>query len=609
MHRYLCLIWEDKNSAETEVTNQCVKQIHASGDKWERVHRSPGMLVFQAGNCDNFRNAYRMRLNHLDPDDGVILGKLFKKQSDGSMTSQSLRLNGSETREILSTKGKHLFTRYWGQYIAFLHDQRNDRKYILRDPSGKYPVFFTSYRNVKIFFSEVEDVTQFGFLKFTINKEHINLFMRSRISSIRDTGIQKCEKIARGERLEIDKYEMTRSFVWNPITISQTNIIEDPEEAAFELRNMTMACVDAWASNFKTILHSLSGGLDSSIVLACLKKTKSPVDITCYNIYTTESVDADERKFARLAAKNAQVSLIEKRLDFSGFSFKGLIDAPRTLEPRELIRDTHIQPAVIQAAKGCNAEAIFSGNAGDNIFYKSHTSLGASDFANRYGLRPSLFRAMLESARLQGISIWSVLSFVLKHGILHRPWHIEEGYLTYKNPVIKSDIIESARPEDYLHPWFRDANTGMYGKLLHAFFISLITPSYFQQVDDVDSIDPLSSQPLVELCLRIPTWILALGGKDRGLARRAFRADVPRQIIARESKGGAATTYALLFRDHAQYIQDFLSNGYLAQQGILDLEGVERAFARDDIESDNLYGTLLDLMSTETWCRRWSLQY
>ena len=58
------------------------------------------------------------------------------------------------------------------------------------------------------------------------------------------------------------------------------------------------------------------------------------------------------------------------------------------------------------------------------------------------------------------------------------------------------------------------------------------------QEGDAERISPLFSQPLVELCLRIPTYVLTHGGWDRAVARRAFYDDLPPEIRNRRHKGG-----------------------------------------------------------------------
>src|SRR3546814_16146244 len=51
-------------------------------------------------------------------------------------------------------------------------------------------------------------------------------------------------------------------------------------------------------------------------------------------------------------------------------------------------------------------------------------------------------------------------------------------------------------------------------------------------------IAPLLSQPIVELCLSIPTWMWISGGLNRAVARKAFEGRLPAIITRRTHKGG-----------------------------------------------------------------------
>jgi asparagine synthase (glutamine-hydrolysing) len=51
------------------------------------------------------------------------------------------------------------------------------------------------------------------------------------------------------------------------------------------------------------------------------------------------------------------------------------------------------------------------------------------------------------------------------------------------------------------------------------------------------NVSPLVSQPLIELCLAIPTWFWCADGQNRAIARKAFAGDLPPPTLARRSRG------------------------------------------------------------------------
>ena len=108
-------------------------------------------------------------------------------------------------------------------------------------------------------------------------------------------------------------------------------------------------------------------------------------------------------------------------------------------------------------------------------------------------------------------------------------------------PLLVPAMIEEARRSGtFLHPLLRHPRGAPSGKLWHAHQISQPFDFYdpLGREGDAERLSPLFSQPVMELCLRIPTYVLTHGGWDRAVARRAFYHDLPPQIRNRRNKGG-----------------------------------------------------------------------
>nr|WP_269769800.1 asparagine synthase-related protein [Sphingomonas formosensis] len=122
---------------------------------------------------------------------------------------------------------------------------------------------------------------------------------------------------------------------------------------------------------------------------------------------------------------------------------------------------------------------------------------------------------------------------------------------------------------------------------------------------DIPMISPLSSQPLVELCLRIPTWMWCSGGINRAVARAAFATDLPAAVLERRSKGGADGLLVDILEHNRGTLIDFLGEGLLAQNRIVDAEQIRARLARSGPTVGEDYIRLLDLADIEAWARAW----
>jgi asparagine synthase (glutamine-hydrolysing) len=118
-------------------------------------------------------------------------------------------------------------------------------------------------------------------------------------------------------------------------------------------------------------------------------------------------------------------------------------------------------------------------------------------------------------------------------------------------------------------------------------------------------VTPLLSQPLLELLMRIPTWVLTAGGWDRALARRAFGHEVPRRILMRRTKGGQEEYAKSIFTRDLDFARDLLLDGRLVRRGLLDAVRLANVLSgqpsRTAAGNAELYGCL----SMEVWLRQW----
>ncbi|KUO56542.1 MAG: hypothetical protein APF78_09445 [Sphingomonadales bacterium BRH_c3] len=116
---------------------------------------------------------------------------------------------------------------------------------------------------------------------------------------------------------------------------------------------------------------------------------------------------------------------------------------------------------------------------------------------------------------------------------------------------------------------------------------------------------PLMSQPLLEFCLGVPTWLWCAGGINRAPARSAFARDLPPEIVRRTSKAGPDSFIRRSFSDNRSTIRAMLLDGLLARQSLLDLAAVEQALGVDAMAGGSIIYRLLDLAEAEAWARSW----
>lgn len=113
------------------------------------------------------------------------------------------------------------------------------------------------------------------------------------------------------------------------------------------------------------------------------------------------------------------------------------------------------------------------------------------------------------------------------------------------------------------------------------------------------------AQPLVELCLRIPTWLWVNGGQNRAVARAAVESLLPREVLNRRSKGRLESMCLRAYLRCRDDLAELLLGGLLRQEGLVDADALETYLEQECVPKDARYYRIFELASAELWLRSW----
>ncbi len=601
MFRYLAFLWDPARPRAAGAAERLALRFRAASRDWDLAVGGRGLAVYCAGVRPGSMAPYL-----LHDGAGVVLGKLFARAGEGALASGEVILGARETAAIVSTEGRALVEHYWGRYVGFLHDAPGDRTWILRDPSGGLPCFMVASGPVTIVASSAEDWAPLS-IPVSINWRYVAAHLASsQPLECTETGLNEVSSVHAGECVALHEGRVTCAFYWHPAEIA-SNALEDATDAVSTLRSTVRTCVRAWAACYDGVLHRLSGGLDSSIVLSCLHDAPARTRITCVNYYSQGS-NTDERRYARLAARQARCELIEEERDAT-VSLAAMLNASRSARPSVHVYSLHYGRAEARLGQARGASAIFSGEYGDALFYQNPAMLAAADFVHRHGFRPDLFGVALDVANVEGVSIWRVLRQAIVDG---RPskiaWTIGEQVASHRSLMTRAVLDDLGSDDRFINPWLQSVEGLPMGKLRHIHMACVPQLPYdpLGGAGEPEQVPALVSQPIIELCLRLPTYLLVKGGWDRSIARRAFRHDVPREIITRRTKGGVEEHVKDVFRRNLPFVRELLLDGQLVRRGLLDRSRLEAVLAGQPTDTRAPMSELHRYLITEAWLAAWS---
>lgn len=479
----------------------------------------------------------------------------------------------------------------WGNFVSFTAGLRGLIQ-IERAPLTGMPLYWVPISGGTLLFSHLELGVAAG-LSIAPDWEFVAHSLAYRNRRGARTGIAGVAELLPGTRLRCADGGEYVDPRWSPWTFAEATGQLGSEEAAEDLRDTAIACVGKWASGRRDILLELSGGLDSSIIAAALSSAGTAFEAVTV---ATVSADGDERRFARDVANMSSVRLAEALHDEADID---LVKPPALLTPRPAAQNVlrGFDRAIARAAGDPDA-SLWSGIGGDNVFYYTNSVAPALDVRQLHGVGPRLARTIGDIARVTGSHWWHVARIVWRRGRRARPdslWPRDDHFAA----------ADALPDEPFDHPWDAGRASALPGARQHV--EALLRISDFldrpERWHDRDVVTPLLSQPLVELCLAMPSRLWVEDGRDRALARRAFSADLPPSVAMRRTKGRLQTMCASAFRRDRNLLRRLLLDGRLAAAGLLDLRAIENHLARPGVDEDFAYFRLMEIADLELWVR------
>ena len=599
MYHFVALLWSADDPAATAAAVQLEQRLRRATVAWENLLTTDGVIVFAQPPTDPSLRSYM-----LSQEAGVVLGRLFSADLSKRSLDSIEQIDERATREIVRTGGQHLVRNFWGGYVALLVDRQTRCAYAIRDCSGKIPCYYRKFRDVTIVFADVNDLASLELPEPTPNWQYLAAFIYSSQSQVRACAFNEIQEVLVGERLMVQGRSVSQTALWDPRTICRLRRIDRYENAVAEIREVTQKCIDAWARSYDLMLHGLSGGFDSAVVLGSLSHSPSRSRITCLNQYGAVSHE-DEREYARAAAVRAGVTLLEVPMVAAADRFDSrLLSAPKTPKPAVTALFRLLEIDVInRIAKETGARTLWTGQGGDHIFLQTTDASSAGDFLDTLGLRPGFIAAVRDAARLSRQPYWFVLrsAYSRRRGDAGpRPNSLARARCFVDPATLPDDV------DQYLsHPWAADAEDLPRGKQMQIRFLAEVANRHrpIARLERAPQHHPLLSQPLMEVCLQIPTYLLLRGGRERALAREAFADRVPSQIQRRRDKGSIISHATEMIRQSEPFVRELLLDGALAQAGVIVRSELEPYIVQGQSFREEHLLPLLACIAAEVWAR------
>jgi len=543
------------------------------------LHESPTIIVFAAPDSPHLL---------LPGGEGIILGHLFTHGSSGPLRHGDGHSLDGPARGFVRT--------FWGGYLALRSS--HDAAEILRDPSGHIPCYHAEVDDWHIVTSSPSLLVGAGLVEVEIDWTIVaQALVYSDLRPAR-TALRGIAEIQPGVSARVFPPGLQTDCIWSPWTFAAgSEEVVDFSSAVDLVGHAVSTCVKAWGSAFSNPLVEISGGLDSAIVAACLAEHCRPLRAITFR---AAPGDPDETPYAAAIAVHL------------GATLATLATAHREVDPARSEAADLARPnarAFAQAldrpeqalAQAVDADAFFSGGGGDNVFCYLRSVTPVVDRWRRQRFGRGLLATAADMALLAETRPWEVwyrIGLRLLRRRVRPDWTADASLL--------SAAATDALPLPAGHPWLPVPDDVPPAKRAHV--LSLIRVQNHLDGHGRQAfapvVFPLLAQPVMEACLRVPSWLWCAGGRNRAVARAAFADALPGTVLARQSKGAFDNLCTLILADRRDLLRAMLGDGVLAHQGLLDSAATTTLLATPVIDSVSVM-RLLALADVEAWARAW----
>jgi asparagine synthase (glutamine-hydrolysing) len=405
------------------------------------------------------------------------------------------------------------------------------------------------------------------------------------------TGLSNWDEVLPGTCLS----GKSRKLLWTPWhRLAPAGPLPTFAEAARRVRQTTLSSVAQLLAGTSRPVVELSGGLDSAIVAASLHH--AGIEFEAVN-FVTRMPDGDERHYARILARHFGVKLTELTEDGRPLELRPPSPAPfrpslsPVLQPLERARRDF--------AAANQGISFVTGAGGDNLFCYLGTAAPILDSIAAKGPAGG-FATALEVAELGECTVFKALGYAVRKALRRdrwRRWDFDRRFLSAAAVTRRSDP----------HPWLSVPAGATPGSIEHV--KSLVRAQHFLQTEyefGHPVLHPLLSQPLMDACLSIPSWLWVQAGRNRSVARAAFSDLIPSEDIERRTKGRLESMCARAFSDNRHELAELLLEGELARRSLLDRRAVEHYLRSGGEPRDDDYFRIFDLASLELWLGCWT---
>lgn len=470
------------------------------------------------------------------------------------------------------------FSRLNGIFAFAIWEKRERRLTLCRDRLGVKPLFFAPIRNGLTFGSTIDTVLCHPEIEPVIDEDGLRTLLLLGPARPPESGVfRQIKSLLPGHFAVLTPENFTDHVYWQleaheheddlPTTIERTHTLICDAARRQLVSDVPLACF-------------LSGGLDSSILSMLAAKDYAARGETLHT-WSVDYRDNDKYFTKSIFQPNSDDSYIDQMVDFLGTHHHRVVLEPEALcaallpatDARALPGMADVDSSLLlfcAAVKRGGTTVCLSGECADELF-------GGYPWYHREEI---LFEDTFPWSRSVGLRLGLLTPDAVRNGEEFVRQHYRDT--CDRAPKLSSDNKKAARMRE------------MFVLNLDWFMATLLDrKDRMSMYSGLEVRVPFCDHRIVEYAYNMPWDFKSLEGREKGIVRRAFADELPKEIVYRKKSPYPKTFHPVYTRLCADYVCRIFEDNTSVAASLFDRNAVQKLMQRPESLAEPWFGQLM----------------
>lgn len=470
------------------------------------------------------------------------------------------------------------FSRLNGIFAFAIWEKRERRLTLCRDRLGVKPLFFAPIRNGMTFGSTIDTVLCHPEIEPALDEDGLRTLLLLGPARPPESGVfRQIKSLLPGHFAVLTPENFTDHVYWQleaheheddlPTTIERTHTLICDAARRQLVSDVPLACF-------------LSGGLDSSILSMLAAKDYAARGETLHT-WSVDYRDNDKYFTKSIFQPNSDDSYIDQMVDFLGTHHHRVVLEPEALcaallpatDARALPGMADVDSSLLlfcAAVKRGGTTVCLSGECADELF-------GGYPWYHREEI---LFEDTFPWSRSVGLRLGLLTPDAVRNGEEFVRQHYRDT--CDRAPKLSSDDKKAARMRE------------MFVLNLDWFMATLLDrKDRMSMYSGLEVRVPFCDHRIVEYAYNMPWDFKSLEGREKGIVRRAFADELPKEIVYRKKSPYPKTFHPVYTRLCADYVRRIFEDNTSVAASLFDRNAVQKLMQQPESLAEPWFGQLM----------------